>query len=144
MFQFNLITPYEVRHKHAYYFKGITDAIEKGGSDHTADDVLREIYNGGVYLYDVLDEESVLHGFIVLQEYTDCYSSKLVLHVDYAYLSHQTSGLMELYQSLPIFGAAKGFDQIAFNSNRKGWDRYRERTGFNGATRVFYKDLQHG
>ena len=85
-----------------------------------------------------------LFGFVVMQEYTDCYSGKLVLHVDYAYLSRQGNWLMTLYQSLPSFAAVKGFVQIAFNSNRKGWEKYRERTGFNGATRVFYKDLQHG
>lgn len=145
MFRFNLITPYQVRDKHTYYLSGIADAITKGGSDHCAEDVMRAIYNGKVYLYDVVGEEGDdLFGFVVMQEYTDCYSGKLVLHVDYAYLSRQDSGLMTLYQSLPQFAAAKGFDQIAFNSNRKGWEKYRERTGFNGATRVFYKDLQHG
>ena len=146
MFRFDLITPYQVRDKHTYYSSGIADAIVKGGSDCTTEDVMRAIYNGKVYLYDVVGEEGSddLFGFVVLQEYTDCYSGKLVLHVDYAYLSRQDSGLMTLYQSLPQFAAAKGFDQIAFNSNRKGWEKYRERTGFNGATRVFYKDLQHG
>ena len=145
MFRFELITPYQVRDKHTYYLSGIADAIAKGGSDHCAEDVMRAIYNGKVYLYDIVGEEGDdLFGFVVMQEYTDCYSGKLVLHVDYAYLSRQGSGLMTLYQSLPQFAAAKGFDQIAFNSNRKGWEKYRERTGFNGATRVFYKDLQHG
>jgi len=145
MFCFELITPYQVRDKHTYYVSGISDAIAKGGSDCSAEDVMRAIYNGKVFLYDVVGEGGDdLFGFVVLQEYTDCYSGKLVLHVDYAYLSRQDSGLMTLYQSLPQFAAAKGFDQIAFNSNRKGWEKYRERTGFNGATRVFYKDLQHG
>jgi hypothetical protein len=51
---------------------------------------------------------------------------------------------MRLYQSLPLFASAKGFDQIVFSSNRKGWEKYRKITGFNGETRVFYKDLQHG
>lgn len=145
MFQFELITPYQVRDKHTYYLSGIADAIAKGGSDCSSEDVMRAIYNGKVYLYDIVAEGGDdLFGFVVLQEYTDCYSQKLVLHVDYAYLSRQGSGLMRLYQSLPQFAAVKGFDQIAFNSNRKGWEKYRERTGFNGATRVFYKDLQHG
>jgi hypothetical protein len=145
VFQFELITPYKVRDKHTYYLSGISDAIAKGGSDCSAEDVMRAIYNGKVYLYDIVAEGGDdLFGFVVLQEYTDCYSQKLVLHVDYAYLSRQGSGLMRLYQSLPQFAAVKGFDQIAFNSNRKGWEKYRERTGFNGATRVFYKDLQHG
>ena len=145
MFEFQPITPYQVRDKHTYYASGLSDAIEKGGSDCTADDVMRAIYNGKVYLYDIVAEGSEdLFGFVILQEYTDCYSQKQVLHVDYAYLSRQGSGLMRLYQSLPRFAAAKGFDQIAFQSNRKGWEKYRERTGFNGATRVFYKDLQHG
>jgi hypothetical protein len=145
VFEFRLITPYEVRDKHTYYLNGISDAIEKGGSDCTADDVLRAIYNGAVYLYDIVSEGTEdLFGFAILQEYTDCYSQKLVLHVDYVYLSGQGSGLMRLYQSLPQFAAIRGFDQIAFSSNRKGWEKYREQTGFNGATRVFYKDLQHG
>ena len=109
------------------------------------EDVMRAIYNGKVYLYDIISEEGDdLFGFIVMQEYTDCYSEKAVLHVDYAYLSQQSSGLMRLYQSLPLFAAAKGFDQIVFSSNRKGWEKYRKITGFNGETRVFYKDLQHG
>jgi hypothetical protein len=145
MFQFSLVTPHEVHSRHTYYTNGIASAIEKGGSDHGAGEVMREIYNGGVYLYDVTGkDDDLLHGFVVLQEYTDCYSRKLVLHVDYAYLSQLSSGLMRLYQSFPRFAAAKGFDQIAFNSNRKGWDKYCERTGFNGATRIFYKDLHHG
>lgn len=145
MFEFNAVTPFQVRDKHTYYESGIADAINKGGSDCTTNDVMRAIYNGKVYLYDVVGKGGDdLVGFVVMQEYTDCYSGKLVLHVDYAYLARQGNGLMSLYQSLPQFAAEKGFDQIAFNSNRKGWEKYRERTGFNGATRVFYKDLQNG
>jgi|TARA_B110000908_G_scaffold151980_1_gene187214 hypothetical protein len=145
VFHFDPITPYRVRDKHTYYASGISDAIDKGGSDCMTEDVMRAIYNGKVYLYDIISEEGDdLFGFIVMQEYTDCYSEKSVLHVDYAYLSQQSSGLMRLYQSLPLFAAAKGFDQIVFSSNRKGWEKYRKITGFNGETRVFYKDLQHG
>lgn len=145
MFCFHPITPYDVRDKHTYYQGGIADAIAKGGSDCSAEDVMRAVYNGKVYLYDIISEEGDdLFGFVIMQEYTDCYSEKLVLHIDYAYLSQQSAGLMKLYQSLPVFAAEKGFDQIVFSSNRKGWEKYREITGFNGETRVFYKDLQHG
>ena len=146
MFHFNCITPHQVRDKHTYYENGIADAIEKGGSgDCVAEDVMRAIYNGKVYLYEIISEAGdELFGFAVLQEYTDCYSEKLVLHVDYVYLLRQNNGLMKLYQSLPLFAASKGFDQIVFSSNRKGWEKYREITGFNGDTRIFYKDLQHG
>jgi hypothetical protein len=145
VFEFRLTSPSEVHDKYTYFSNGIANAIAKGGSDCTADDVMRAVFNGAVYLYEIVAEGTDdLFGFVVLQEYTDCYSQKLVLHVDYAYLSRQDSGLMRLYQSLPQFAAIRGFDQIAFSSNRKGWEKYREQTGFNGATRVFYKDLQHG
>jgi hypothetical protein len=145
MFQFELSTPYQIHNKHTYYLNGVQAAITKGGSDCTAEDVMKALYNGKVYLYNLMNDEGTEHfGFVLLQEYTDCYSDKLVLHVDFAFLPGAVSNLMRLYQSLPAFAAAKGFDQISFSSNRKGWEKYRERTGFNGATRVFYKDLQHG
>ena len=57
MFHFDPITPYRVRDKHTYYASGISDAIDKGGSDCMAEDVMRAIYNGKVYLYDIISEE---------------------------------------------------------------------------------------
>ncbi len=143
MFTFQHRQPYDITVALGYYKFGIAECIEKNHDDTDPNAVLREILNGNVYLFDVLDNTFQV-GFVVLSEVTQLYADTKILHVDFAHLEGTADGVMRLYASLPPFAKEKGFDQIAFRSKRKGWTKFCKRTGFDGKTRVYYKELTDG
>lgn len=143
MFTFKHRSPYDLRRDHEFYKYGIVDCIYNNNDVIDEEAVMREIYNGSVYLFDVIDED-IQVGFVVLAESTQRYSDARILNVDFACLDCPKQGIMRLYESLPQFAEKLGFDEIAFRSTRKGWDRFCERTGFDGQTRVYFKELSNG
>jgi hypothetical protein len=143
MFQFEIRSSYDLIPDYDYYRLGIDHAIRKAGGGIDVDEVMQAIHRDEVYVYDIIEERSLM-GFVVLAETTQRYADLTTLHVDFAFLMNPGQGVQKLYESLPQFAKELGFDRIAFRSKRKGWAKFCEVTGFDGDTRVYYKELTDG